>query len=82
MDAPQWHVLGDQIREETILAPSGRGLQTVYEVPYQTDTGPAAGSQHVVRVDPRDFSPGTIAERIRADAATVHGVAQLTHDHA
>jgi hypothetical protein len=75
----EWHVLGDQIKEQTTLAPGGNGLETVYEVPYIIDSGPATGSQHAVRVSPRDFTPANVAQKIAADAATVHGVGSLTH---
>lgn len=76
-DLPAWHVLGDQIREQASLAPSGTGIETMWEVPYVIDSGPAKGSQHVVRLDPRNFTPADAEQAIREHLSNVHNVALL-----
>lgn len=76
-ELPDWHVLGDQIREESSLAPSGQGIETLWQVPYMIDSGPAKGSQHVVRLDPRQFTPADVEQAIREHLSNVHGVAGL-----
>jgi hypothetical protein len=79
---PDWHVLGDQIKEQTTLAPSGNGLATYYEIPYRIDSGPARGSEHVVRVDPRDFTPASVQNMIEEHLSAVHGTATLGQGNA
>jgi hypothetical protein len=76
-DLPDYHVLGDQIREDTTLHPSGNGLLTVHEVPFRIDSGPAKGSQHVVRVEPADFTPAAVKAAIEEHLSNIHGVASL-----
>jgi hypothetical protein len=82
LQVPDWHVLGDQIRENTTLAPGGNGLATYYEVPYRIDSGPARGSEHVVRVDPRDFTPAQVESLILEHLNNVHGTASLGQGNA
>jgi hypothetical protein len=74
---PDYHVLGDQIQEETTLAPGGAGIQQVYNVPYRVDSGPAMGSQHTVRVAPSEFTPARVQDLIEQHLNSVHGVAQI-----
>lgn len=78
-ELPHWHVIGDQVREQASLAPSGTGIETMWEVPYMVDSGPAKGSQHKVLIDPRDFVPATVEQAIREHLSNVHNVAQLGH---
>lgn len=79
---PHWHVEGQQIRQETTLAPSGSGLVTHWVVPYTIDDGPAKGTTHVVYVDPRRFTPAEVKQAVTEDLNSVHGVASLNSRNA
>lgn len=74
---PGWHVLGDQIREDTVLAPNGSGLQLEYVVPYTICSGPAKGHQGVVRVAPGDYNEAAVEKAITDAVRTTHGIANL-----
>lgn len=76
-ETPAWHVLGDQIREETVLAPSGTGLQMQYVVPYTIDSGPAKGHQAAVRIAPGDYTEAGVQAAITDAVRTTHGIAGL-----
>lgn len=77
VDLPSWHVLGDQVREEETLAPTGTGLKREYIVPYMIDSGPAKGSTQQIRVLPADFTPDQVRAEIEQHLAALHGVAML-----
>lgn len=81
-DLPDWHVLGDQITQETTLGPGNSGLQTVHRVPYAIDNGPAAGAQSYVDVSPNDFTPARVQQLIETQINNLHGVAGLGQGHA
>lgn len=72
-----WHVLGDQITEDTQLLPGMGGLQMVYKVPYQIDDGPARGHTGIIRVAPADYTPDNLRRLIDAQVTTTHNVASL-----
>lgn len=73
-----WHVLGGQITQTTELAPNGTGLTDVYVVPYQIDSGPAAGHTSSVKVPISQYSRETVTAAIAAQAAATHDVAGLS----
>jgi hypothetical protein len=74
----QWHVLGDQITQTTVLAPGGQGLQDVYEVPFIIDTGPAAGHRGVVNVPVGQLNQANVARLVADQVSTVHDIGGLS----
>lgn len=76
-ETPGWHVLGSQIREETVLATNGTGLQLEYVVPYAIDSGPAKGHQAAVHILPGDYTPAAVQQAITDAVNTTHGIASL-----
>ena len=78
MDNISWHVIGDQITQTTTLKPGGGGIQDVYEVPYEIDSGPARGHSGKVTIAAAAFNPQTVKEAIAAQIGAVHDVAGLT----
>lgn len=72
-----WHVLGDQITEDTELGTGLTGLQRIYKVPYQIDAGPAKGHVGIVRVRPEEYTPGNLAALIHSAVTNTHNVASL-----
>jgi len=81
-DLPHWHVEGNQVRQETTLAPNGSGLITHWLVPYTIDDGPAKGTTHTISVDPRDFSEAHVRQMIIEDLNGVHRIASLNSRNA
>jgi len=41
------------------------------------DSGPAKGTEAVVRVDPRDFTPAAVQQAIEEHLSSLHGIAGL-----
>jgi hypothetical protein len=78
MAAVTWHVLGDQIVQTTTLKAGGGGIRDVYQVPYQIDTGPAAGHTGTVQIDASAFNQENVAAAINQQVGAVHLVAGLT----
>lgn len=81
-DNPTWHVLGDQITEDTQLSATGTGLAQVYVVPYVIDSGPARGHRGTVKVAPADFTEQHVRDLITGAVGRTHAVAGLGSDHA
>lgn len=80
MTTPAWHVVQGGITQTTQLAPSGRGLQDVYEIPFVIDSGPAQGHQGTVTVPVDNAGSQAVAMAINAQAAAVHGIGGLALD--
>jgi hypothetical protein len=78
VDNVSWHVIGSEIVQTTTLKASGGGLQDVYEVPYQIDSGPAAGHTGMVTLAASAFNPANVQAAIAAQVGSVHSVAALT----
>jgi hypothetical protein len=76
---PHWHVLGDQIAQDTELSPAGTGIDRVFVVPYVIDSGPGKGHRGSVRVPPDQFNETTVADMIRGAVSRVHGVGGLAN---
>lgn len=76
-DIPAWHVVGDQITEETTLSTHGTGMTQVHVVPYVIDSGPSRGSRGAVKVEPHDFTPARVEELINDAVGAKHAVADL-----
>ena len=66
--ADKWHVTRQNLT--TALSDTGTGFDTVWEVGYMVDTGPAAGTVGTVRVPASQFSAPTVKAAI--DAAVYH----------
>jgi hypothetical protein len=72
-----WHVLGDQITQEVDLGPGNQGLVEVKIVPYQIDSGPAAGHVGQVKVPVSRFTPDNVRGLIQAAVDVTHAVGGL-----
>lgn len=76
-ELPDWHVLGDQITQDTTLGPGQTGLQTVDRIPYRIDSGPAAGSTRWVEIEHAALDADKVQSLIEADLGRTHSVASL-----
>lgn len=72
-----WHVVPGGQRLTTQLTNTGTGFTDVWEVTYQIDSGPAAGSTATVRVPANQYSPEVVEATIGAQVMKLHGVAGL-----
>ena len=79
---PDWHVDSANVHQETTLGTGNSGLVTQWVVPFVLDSGPAKGSTHEVRVDPRDFTASGVADAIKTSLNDIHGVTSLTSGNA
>jgi hypothetical protein len=77
-EAAAWHVLGDEITQSTTLKKGGGGIADVYTVPYQIDTGPAAGHSGSVTLPATAFNPANVKAAVQAQVDAVHTVASVT----
>lgn len=75
--AVTWHVLGDQITQEVDLGPGNQGLVEVKIVPYQIDSGPAAGHVGQVKLPVSRFTPDNVRALIQSAVDATHNVAGL-----
>lgn len=76
--AVTWHVLGDQITQEVDLGPGNQGLVEVKIVPYQVDSGPAAGHVGQVKIPVNRFTPDNVRALIQSAVDATHNVAGLS----
>jgi hypothetical protein len=76
-EVPDYHVIGDQIREEPQLLPGNGGIQQVYVVPYRIDSGPSRGHFGEVRVTEEDYTPDTVRQVIEDKVTTTHMIGDL-----
>lgn len=72
-----WHIVPNGQRLTTEISPAGNGFQDVWEVTYQVDTPPAAGTQGLVRVPVGQYNSETVKAAINAQVAHLHAVASL-----
>lgn len=75
--AVTWHVLGDQITQEVDLGPGNQGLVEVKIIPYQIDSGPAAGHVGQVKLAVNRFTPDNVRALIQTAVDATHNVAGL-----
>lgn len=73
----KWHVVPGGQRLTTQINSAGNGFSDVWEVTYEIDTGPAAGTQGLIRVPASQYNAETVAATINALVAHQHGVASL-----
>jgi hypothetical protein len=72
-----WHIVPNGQRLSTEISPAGNGFQDVWEVTYQIDSGPAAGTQGMVRVPAGQFNAETVKATINRLVEHQHNVASL-----
>lgn len=72
-----WHIVPNGQRLTTEISPAGNGFQDVWEVTYQIDTGPAAGTQGLVRVPAGQYNAETVKAAVNALVTHQHNVASL-----
>lgn len=73
--ADMWHVVSQ--RQDTIISETGPGFETVWEVTYQVDSGPASGTRGVVRVPVARYNAETVRDAINAAVFHVDAVGNL-----
>jgi len=73
----KWHVVQGGQRLTTQISGSGTGFQDVWEVTYQIDSGPAAGTEGQVRVPASQYNAETVKATINALVGHQHSIASL-----
>lgn len=72
-----WHIVADQIEQDTELGRGGRGIVDIYRIPYVIDSGPAAGHEGSVKVPADQIDPDRVAGLIQYQVDRVHDVGGL-----
>ena len=72
-----WHVVSGGQRLTTQISPSGNGFQDVWEVTYQIDSGPAAGTEGLIRVPVSQYNAETVKAAINELVSHQHNIASL-----
>jgi len=72
-----WHIIPGGQRLTTEISPAGNGFQDVWEVTYMIDTGPAQGTQAIVRVPASQYNAETVKAAINAQVTHQHNIASL-----
>lgn len=77
MNAEQvkWHVTSQNLTTE--LSDSGSGFDSVWEVRYQVDSGPAQGQRGMVRVPASQYNAANVKAAIDGQVYHLHNVASL-----
>lgn len=73
--ADMWHVIAQNLTTE--LSPTGTGFQTVWQVRYQVDSGPAKGTQGQVNVPADQHNAETVKAAIDAAVTNLDKIAGL-----
>lgn len=73
----EWHIIQGGQRLTSQLTSAGNGFIDVWEVPYQVDNGPAAGTVGTVRVPASQYNADVVKAAIDAQVIHVHKVASL-----
>lgn len=71
----KWHVISQNLT--TTISESGTGFESVWEVRYQIDSGPASGTRSMVRVPAAQYNADVVKQAIDAQVYHVHNVASL-----
>lgn len=77
MAKASYQVLGQHMSTETRLNPAGTGIEDVHVVPYQINSGPAAGSVRSVKVPHSQYTPDNVKAAIEDDVNTAHDIASI-----
>lgn len=72
-----WHIVPGGQRLTTQISQAGNGFEDVWEVTYQIDTGPAAGTQGLIRVPAGQYNAETVKAAVNALVQHQHNVASL-----
>jgi hypothetical protein len=72
-----WHIVPNGQRLTTQISPSGNGFQSIWEVTYMIDTGPAAGTEGVVNVPASQYNAQVVKAAINAQVTHQHNIASL-----
>lgn len=73
----KWHVVPSGQRLTTQISAAGNGFQDVWEVSYIIDSGPAAGTEGLVRIPAGQYNAETVQATINAQVAHQHNIASL-----
>lgn len=73
----KWHIVPNGQRLTTQISPAGNGFQDVWEVTYQIDSGPAAGTEGLVRVPAGQYNAETVKAAVNAQVSHQHNIASL-----
>jgi len=73
----RWHIIPNGQRLTTDISPAGNGFQDVWEVTYMIDSGPAQGTQALVRIPATQYNAETVKATINAQVAHQHNIASL-----
>lgn len=73
----KWHVLQAGQHLTTQISTAGTGFVDVWEVPYMIDSGPAAGTEGVVRIPASQYNAETVKATIAAIVKHNHDIAAL-----
>lgn len=71
----KWHVTSQNLT--TTISESGTGFESVWEVRYRVDSGPAQGTTGLVRVPAAQYDAAIVKSAIDAQVYHVHNVASL-----
>lgn len=73
-----YHVLGKHMTREPQLNQAGTGIEDVHVIPYVIDSGPAAGSQHAVKVPHSEYTADNVQAAIESDVDMKHAIASMS----
>lgn len=73
----KWHIVQGGQRLTTQITPSGNGFHDVWEVSYMIDSGPAAGTEGLVRIPASQYNAETVKATINALVGHQHAIAGL-----
>lgn len=74
-DQVKWHVTSQNLTSN--ISDSGTGFDSVWEVRYRIDNGPAVGQSGMVRVPAGQYNAANVKAAIDAQVYHVHSVASL-----
>lgn len=75
-----YHVVGDGMKLDTRLNQAGTGLEDIHVVPYQIDSGPAAGITRHVKIPHSTWQnqgANAVQAAIEDDVNMAHDVASI-----
>jgi len=71
----KWHVTSQNLT--TTISESGTGFESVWEVRYTVDTGPAKGTVGLVRIPASQYNAADVKAAIDAQVYHIHSVGSL-----
>lgn len=72
-----WHVVPNGQRLTTAINAAGNGFYDVWEITYEIDSGPAAGTQGLIRVPASQYNAETVKATINQQVTHQHNIASL-----